>query len=199
MSTTKTKTKEKAVPQKLQACRDAFDYMIKMSMERIQKGGSVEGEFVATVFLPNETSLTVIPVPLANTVDADQRREIMRLTGEDIAEQKADAFVFMFIAEAWASVQKRSGNYIRPINDPKRKEVFLASAQDKTGCVRNVSYEIKRKTTGVEFAKIDLFGKSQKKFSHTWTNPKDDDRLKIQNSLTEEAWTAYKKKLKEIK
>lgn len=198
MSTTKNNTK--SIPQKLKTGRDVFDYLVKMSMDKIKKGGRVESEFSAVVFMPNDESFTIIPVPLGDTVDAEMRREVMKITGEDLAEQGADAIVFITIAEAWANTQKASSkNFIRPSVDPKRKEVFLASAQDKSGCVRNVSYQIKRKTTGVEFSKIYLFGKSQAKFMHEWTNPKEDDRLKIENSLTSGAWDAYKKTLKESK
>lgn len=195
-----TKSKTKSVPKKLQAGRDAFDYMVRMSMDRIVKGGKVESEFSAIVFMPNETTFTILPVPLGDTVDAEQRREVMKITGEDLAEQGAEAIVFIMIAEAWANVHKPSTNkLVRPVDDPNRKEVFLASAQDKTGCVRNLSYEIKRKTSGVEFTRIDIFGKSQAKFAHSWTNPKEDARLKIENALTKGAWDAYKKKVKELK
>lgn len=179
---------------KLDQCREAFDYMVKMSMEKIEKGGQVISEFSAIVFLPDDETLSIIPVPMNDTVDAEQRREVMRLAGEDLADQQADAYVFMAIAEAWASSAKGSKT-VRPHNDPKRKEIFLASAQDKNGYVRNISYQIKRKGKEVTFARINMFGKSQAKFLYKWEKQED---VKIENSLTKEAWDHYKNKVKEL-
>lgn len=185
MSTKKTKTH---VPQKLDDARSAFDYILRATMENIKNGKPCESQFLSIVFLPNEESFSIIPVPLGDTVDAEQRREVMRVVGDDLAEQGAEAMVFVTLAEAWVS---KGGKYSSPKEDPKRREVFMASAQDKDGYVRNVSYEIKRKTSGIEFSRMNIFGKSQSKQSHEWV--KDS---KIENSLTIPAWENYKKKLK---
>lgn len=191
------KTSPKKVSDKLQSARDAFDYMVKMSFDKIKSGKKVEAEFIAIAYLPNEKNFSIIPVPLGDTVDADQRREVMDVVGQDLAEQGAEAYVFITMSEVWISEQAGANKkYAKPTLDPRRKEGLIASAQDKNGYVRNVSYQIKRKGGKIEFEKINLFGRSQTKQMYEWTK---GDKSKIENSLTIPAWKSYRKAKKELK
>ena len=107
MSQTKSK-KGSVVAENLKYCRDSFDYIVKMSMEKIKKGGRIDSEFMAIVFLENEPDFTIIPVPLGDTIDAQQRKDVIEETGKDLAEKNAKAMVFITLAEAWVSSQKLS-------------------------------------------------------------------------------------------
>lgn len=191
------KNSPKKVPKKLQAARDAFDYMVKMSFDKIKNGKKVEPEFIAIAYLPNQDTFSIIPVPLGDTIDAEQRQEVMSVVGQDLAEQGAEPYVFIAMSEVWISKRPPSGQRLTtPTLDPQRKEGIIASAQDKNGYVRNLSYEIKRKGGRVEFEKINLFGRSQVKQMYEWTK---EDNSKVENSLTISAWKSYKKAKKELK
>jgi hypothetical protein len=191
----------KAKESKLDAARGVFDFLSNTSMEQIKDGKSVESTLFAVMYEKGSDQLGILPVSFGDTQDADERRMIMESIGEMLAEKEADVYLFMTVAEAWASTQKltKNGLYIRPLLDPKRKELFMASGKDVDGNIRNVSYEIKRKEKGVEFKRLNIFGKSQAKFLFDWHDPKKQQELKIENTLVDTAWESYSKSKKLIK
>lgn len=192
-----TKVKES----KLEAARGVFEFLTKTSMEQIKGGKSVESTMFAVMYEKDSDQLGIFPVPFGDTQDADERRLIMESIGEMLAEKEADVYMFMTIAEAWASMQKemRNERYVRPSLDPKRKELFMASGKDVDGNIRNVSYEIKRKGGVVDFERMNIFGKSQAKFLFDWHDPKQQQELKIENTLVDTVWDSYIKSKKLVK
>lgn len=196
MSKTNKKTKREA-PERMENCRGAFDFIVSKSIDVIKRGGSVASEFSAIAFMPYEKTFEIIPIPLNDTVDAEQRREVMAYVGEDLATYGAEVYIFMAVAEAWFAKRSRGQKYVRPSTSPTRKEVFIATAEDKNGKVRNISYEIQRNGKDITLKKIALFGKKEEKLMLDWISMKEIGKDKG-HSLTHVAWEAYKKKLKEV-
>ena len=68
------KNSPKKIPEKLQNARDAFDYIVKMSFDKVKSGGRIDSEFIAIAYMPGDDHFSIIPVPLADTIDEAQRK-----------------------------------------------------------------------------------------------------------------------------
>ena len=118
------KNSPKKIPEKLQNARDAFDYIVKMSFDKVKSGGRIDSEFIAIAYMPGDDHFSIIPVPLADTIDEAQRNDVMALFAEDLAAQGADAYIFIAISEVWISerVAESSGK--------NKMEGLVASAHE---------------------------------------------------------------------
>lgn len=185
----------------IDTAREIFDYLADSSKKRVEEGGNVDSCLYAIMKLAGESTVSVFPVPIGDTSDSEERRLMTASTGELLAEKLSDVYIFVTLTEAWVSQQKKSGDnkYLRPREDPRRKEVLIISAKDCNGNSRNVAYEIKRsKTTKkTNLSVFPIFGKSQQKFMYEWF-PRTETRMKIVNTLVDSAWEAYNKTKKLI-
>lgn len=185
---------------RIESARNVFEFISNTSMDQIKNGGSIDGSLFAILYEKGSDEINIFPVPLSDTFDAEERMQVMEAVGEMLGEKDSDVYMFMTVSEAWGSKAKKSdGKFVRPSEDPKRFELFIASGRDKNGYIRNVSFEIKRKPDGVVFSSINIFGKSQSKFLHGWHSDKEESKLKIENTLVSTVWDSYINKKKSLR
>lgn len=175
--------KEKTLPKKgkkddpMEKAHEAFSFISSSLKKALEDGGKIDSAIFA-VFKQPDGEIGVIPVPLNDTYDSEERLVVASTVGTTFALRGTQVLLFSVAGEAW--VHRGDGK--------KKEEAFVYAARDAEGKMIHglFSVEGKGKTRVVTNAEKTGLGELS---PNAWVKPtaKQETGFPILNV----AWDAY--------